>query len=267
MNISELKLVTKKFVISVNKILYKYDGGHTWLRGIGRMVLSYMNMDNILEDMNLFHKYVKRGDILDFGAGSGYNAVLLAQMGFNIKAVDVDNYTEYGKNLYNKQMAQDQKKLWSELSKNYKNIEFTHYHNTLPYKKNSFDAVLAYAVLEHVAPKKVTQVLAELHRVLKPKGILYITRLPRKYSWTEFVAKKLGLGCHEKLYGDQEMTKILMKSKFRVIEKQFEEVLPAYPESITNRLYPLLKNLNKLLLHTPLKYLSHHLRIVSVVNK
>jgi len=188
-------------------------------------------------------------------------------MGLKIKGVDVNNYDEYGKNLYNKQMVQDQKKLWKKLSKNIKNLEFTHYHNVLPYKKNLFDAVLAYAVLEHVPPKKVPRVLAELHRVLKPKGILYITRLPRVFSWTEYVAKKFGLGCHDKLYGDSEMTKILTKSKFRVIEKQFEEVMPAYPESITNRIYPLLKNLNKILLYTPLMYLSHHLRIVAVAEK
>ncbi|KKQ35142.1 MAG: Methyltransferase type 11 [Candidatus Nomurabacteria bacterium GW2011_GWB1_37_5] len=267
MNLTKLNSITREFIDCIDKLLSVSKGQHVWLTSVGKMVHSSMNKDIILEDMNLFHKYVKRGDVLDFGAGSGYNATLLAQMGLNIKAIDVDNFAVYGKNIYNKQMVQDQNKLWNKLSKGYKNLEFAHYRNVLPYKKNSFDAVLAHAVLEHVPPKKVPRVLAELHRVLKPKGILYITRLPRVFSWTEYVAKKFGLGCHDKLYGDSEMSKILAKSKFRVIEKQFEEVMPAYPESITNRIYPLLKNLNKILLYTPLRYLSHHLRIVAVVEK
>lgn len=267
MDLEKLKLITNDFIKSVNKLLSRSKDEHIWLNGVGKMVLSLMNMDNILEDMNLFKKYVKRGKILDFGTGSGYNAILLAQIGFNVKGADVNNYIEYGKNNYNKLMAQDQKKLWNEFSKNLNNLTFTHYNNVLPYKQNTFDAVLAYAVLEHIPSTNIPNVLAEIRRVLKPKGILYITRLPRKFAWTEHFAKSLGLGCHEKLYGDQEMTKILIKSKFRVIEKTFEEVLPAYPESITNILYPLLKNMNKLLLYTPFKYISHHLRIVSMVNK
>lgn len=267
MDIEELKFITKGFTRSVNKLLAHSKNEHVWLSGVGKMVLSLMNMYNILEDVNLFKKYVKRGEILDFGTGSGYNALLLARSGFNVKGIDVNNYVKYGKNNYNKLMTEDQRKLWNELSKNSKKLIFTHYNNALPYKQNTFDAVLAYAVLEHIPSNNIPNVLAEIRRVLKPKGLLYITRLPRKFAWTEHVAKSLGWGCHEKLYGDQEMTKILIKSKFKIIDIAFEEVLPAYPESITNMFYPLLKNMNKLLLHTPFKYFSHHLRIVSMVNK
>jgi len=63
------------------------------------------------------------------------------------------------------------------------------------------------------------------------------------------------------------MSRILIKSKFNIIEESYEETVPAYPESITNFLYPFLSIANKLLLRTPLKYFSHHLRIVSKVIK
>lgn len=267
MNIKKLKAITNKFTNSVNNLLSHPTDDHVWLNGIGKMVLSLMNLDNILEDMNLFKKYVKKGEVLDFGAGSGYNSMLLLQNGFKVKGVDVNNFVEYGKNSYNKMFAQDQKRLWSELSRNSKNLEFTHYKKKLPFKDNTFDGVLAYAVLEHIPPANIPSVLAELRRVLKAGGILYITRLPRKLAWAEHAAKMMGFGCHEKLYGDQEMTSILIESKFRVIEKVYEEVVPAYPESITNRLRPLLKVVDKILMQTPFKYFSHHLRIVSIVKK
>lgn len=266
MNNKELKIITSEFVSIVNKLLSVSSANHAWLHSVGNMVLSLMNLDIVLEDMNKFDEYVKKGTVLDFGCGSGYNSVLLANMGFCVKGVDVDNYTEYQKNTYNKLMVEDQQRLWSELSKKSKGLSFSHYNNTLSFARDTFDAVLAHAVLEHVPAHKVPIVLAEIHRVLKPGGILYITRLPRSLSWTEHLARAMHIGCHEKLYRDQEMSKILYKSKFEVIRQEYEEVIPAYPESITNVLHPFLNKLNKILLHTPIKIFSHHLRIVAKAN-
>jgi 2-polyprenyl-3-methyl-5-hydroxy-6-metoxy-1,4-benzoquinol methylase len=263
-NNKELKIITSEFISSVNKLSSASSVNHVWLRSVGKMVLSLMNLEIIREDMNIFKEYVvKKGIVLDFGCGSGYNSVLLANMGFWVKSVDVNNYTEYRKNEYNKLMAEDQRRLWNELSKKSKRLSFSHYSNTLSFKRNTFDAVLAHAVLEHVPVNKVPTVLAEIHRVLKPKGVLYISRLPRSLSWSEHLARVMRIGCHEKLYGDQEMVKILHKSKFEVFRQEYEEVIPAYPESITNLLYPFLIKLNKFLLHTPIKIFSHHLRLVA----
>ncbi|PJE62896.1 hypothetical protein COU88_02505, partial [Candidatus Roizmanbacteria bacterium CG10_big_fil_rev_8_21_14_0_10_39_6] len=95
MNLAEFNSTTNEFIRSVNELLIRSKDKHVWLRGVGKMVLSLMNMDILLEDMNLFHKYVKRGEVLDFGAGSGYNTSLLAKMGLKIIGVDVNNYDEY----------------------------------------------------------------------------------------------------------------------------------------------------------------------------
>ncbi len=267
MNQKKLKFITSVFSDSVREVLSDLKGDHLWLNGVGKMVLSKMNEEIILEDMILFKKYLKNGEVLDFGTGSGYMALLFANDGFKVKAVDIDNYDEYGKNEYNLLMTQDQKKLWGKFTRDFKNLIFAHYKDDLPYKDNSFEGVCAYAVFEHIPVSKIPNVLNEIHRVLKPEGVLFVSRLPRKLAWSEHLAKILGLGYHKKLFWDHEMSQFLVKSNFKIIKESYEEIVPAYPESITNYLYPFLKTTNKLLLWTPLKYFSHHLRIVSKINK
>lgn len=44
----------------------------------------------------------------------------------------------------------------------------------LPFKNDSFDVVTLLAVIEHLDPERVIAVLEEIHRVLKPGGILVV---------------------------------------------------------------------------------------------
>lgn len=262
MEIKTLNQITRYFEETVDDILSKQGGERVWLKGVGKMVHSKMNLDLILEDLNLFSKYTPNGTILDFGAGSGHISLLLANMGYETKATDINNYAENGQNVYNKMMVEDQLKLWGAFSRCYNNLSFTHYKNVTPYKDGTFDAVMAYAVLEHVPVGLVSTVLKELKRVLKPEGILYISRLPRRLSLSEFIARHLNMGYHEKLYWDKEAQEVLTNSGFAIVEKAYEEAVPAYPETVTNKLFPVLKVYNKLLLKTPLRVFSHHLRFV-----
>jgi len=262
MDVAKLTEITRHFDQTVGALLKQQGSDRGWLKGVGEMVQSKMNLDLILEDMNLFSTYVPNGPILDFGAGSGYVSLLLASMGYQTKAVDIDNYSVYSQNTYNKAMVEDQQRLWFELSKNLKNLSFSHYASTLPYKTEEFNAVMAYAVLEHIPDSMIGGTLSEIRRVLKPQGLLYISRLPRKKSASEYLARHLHLGCHERLYKDSEARELLTKAGFGIVAEHYEEVLPAYPEALTNALFPVLKPLNKLLLKTPLKLISHHLRFI-----
>lgn len=45
----------------------------------------------------------------------------------------------------------------------------------LPFPSNSFDVVCLLEVLEHIQPKKTFAVLKELHRVVKPTGIVFVS--------------------------------------------------------------------------------------------
>lgn len=50
-----------------------------------------------------------------------------------------------------------------------------------PFNDNTFETVAMREVLEHICPKKQTDVLGELHRILKPTGYLILT-VPY-YKW------------------------------------------------------------------------------------
>ena len=263
MNKNSLLQTTHFFSTTVADLLSKKGGAHVWLRGIGNMVKSKMNLEIIRKDLVDFKKHLPTGNVLDFGCGSGFNSLLLADDGYDVTAVDLNSYNKYEKSEYNRTMTEDQIDLWNTLKQKYSNLNFLHYEDKLTYDDNSFDAVFAYAVLEHVPDALIPTVLAEIKRVLKPKGKLFMSRLPRKLSISEYIANRLHLDAHEKLYWDKEAMEVLNKAGFEIKEKSYLEILPAYPENITNTLFPILKTLDNILSVTPLKYFSHHLRLVS----
>jgi ubiquinone/menaquinone biosynthesis C-methylase UbiE len=99
----------------------------------------------------------------------------------------------------------------------------------LPFDDDSFDMVVSCGVLEHV--EKPDSSLDEIRRVLKPEGTLYVTNLPNRYSYTEKVAKLLGLYYHGQLPNDRVYTKrtvheLLRRHGFGVLEFRRVHMLP-----------------------------------------
>src|SRR5215212_5849624 len=64
----------------------------------------------------------------------------------------------------------------------------------LPYDDDAFDAVLSLGVLEHVSDPDAS--LEELRRVLRPGGTLYVYKLPNRFSYLEWIARRVGLYYH-----------------------------------------------------------------------
>jgi len=262
MNKEEFINNTQLFQSVISKQLTDVPYGHLWLNGIKKMLQSKMNLEVIRRDLKVLTAHCQHGSVLDFGCGSGYLALLLAKMGYNVNAIDINSYVTYNKSDYNDIMTKDQQNLWTQLTKIDSRLTFSHYTDQIPYGDKTFDIVVAYAVLEHVPEKLISHVLGEIKRVLKPKGILFISRLPRTLSIPEYLAKTLRLDAHEKLYSDKEAVQVLENEGFKIIEQSLVEIVPAYPETITNALAPTLLLLDKILSHTPLRYFSHHLRII-----
>lgn len=93
---------------------------------------------------------------LDFGSGEGIFSWLLTQKIKDVYAYDVD------------------KRKIERARKRFPDVKFLYGNSPkrLPFRDSFFDAVVAGHVLEHVQNEK--QTIAEIHRILKPNGVLYV---------------------------------------------------------------------------------------------
>jgi SAM-dependent methyltransferase len=92
---------------------------------------------------------------------------------------------------------------------------------TLPFENDFFDVVTMLAVFEHIEPDRLSGVLSEIRRVLKPGG-LYILTTPAK--WTDKLLRAMaGLGLvsrqeiedHKDVYDHTKIIAVLRQANFR----------------------------------------------------
>lgn len=94
----------------------------------------------------------------------------------------------------------------------------------LPYESNTFNAVVASGVLEHVPMDYES--LKELYRVLRPDGVLLISYLPNRLSvheWYQRVIKKTNF--HRRFYGLAEAEQLVKHCGFFPIESGYHTYL------------------------------------------
>lgn len=99
----------------------------------------------------------------------------------------------------------------------------------LPYDDASFDAVLSCGVLEHVEDPDAS--LDELARVLRTGGVLYVYKLPNRFSYLEHIAKRMGLYFHgfeafDRLYTPATARGLLTRHGYAVHEVHLANMLP-----------------------------------------
>ncbi len=95
----------------------------------------------------------------------------------------------------------------------------------LPYESGAFDAVIGTAVLEHVPND--SESLKELYRILKPGGLLIVTTLPNRYSYTEWLNRQLQRPHHLRLYSLNETKQTFLHHGFLPIESGYHQVFPS----------------------------------------
>ena len=101
-------------------------------------------------------------DILDLGTGLGQNAVYFAKQGFNVSALDISDY------------AVDYLQNWAKEEKLDICVKVGDMHS-LPYDDDAFDCVYAYHVISHTDSPGVEKAIAEIERVLRPGGEVYLS--------------------------------------------------------------------------------------------
>jgi SAM-dependent methyltransferase len=140
----------------------------------------------------------------------------------------------------------------------------------LPYDDNLFDVVIGSGVLEHVPND--SECLKELWRIIRPGGVLVITFLPNRYSYTEWLNRRLGNPHHLRLYTRAEAVHMLMHHGFLTEEAGYHQVIPTlsgpggggiFESAAANRLVNLLFSANARLEKLwPIKLLSTNIFVI-----
>jgi SAM-dependent methyltransferase len=152
--------------------------------------------------------------ILDWGCGKGHITHLLRSRGFDVTSCDISRDSD------DSTFGQETP-LIEELGISV--VPLVH-PSKLPFADSSFDCVVSFGVLEHVRSDHDS--LVELHRVLKPGGVFYVTFLPYFLSWTQAVSRVRGNRYHDRLYNKRGLGRLAGETGFRVCWLERGQLLP-----------------------------------------
>jgi len=169
-------------------------------------VASDLGLGRYIKNADRIKRYLPQGRILDWGCGLGQMSYLLKNRGFEVVSFDLDT----GGRKFLEQFAQP--------------LVLGRDPVKLPFFDAEFDAILSSGVLEHVADPLAS--LEEIRRVMKPKGLLFIFRLPNRYSYIEFISDRLRRGDHPVKYAKKEICALLEQFGFKVLQFGYQGLLP-----------------------------------------
>jgi SAM-dependent methyltransferase len=142
----------------------------------------------------------------------------------------------------------------------------------LPYADASFDAILSCGVLEHVQDPDAS--LEELRRVLRPGALLYVYKLPNRFSYLERIAKAAGLSYHgqaehDRLYTITSSRALLVSHCFDLLEIRYANMLPlTLTGRVVTALAPALWAANRTLARIPLlNRVATNVELVAVASR
>jgi SAM-dependent methyltransferase len=131
----------------------------------------------------------------------------------------------------------------------------------LPYADASFDVVVSFGVLEHVANDAAS--LAEIARILRPGGLFFCFFLPTRLSWTQAVARGGGDSYHDRLYTRASVETLLHHAGFSLGDLWYRQVFPK--NTVHYPAFRLFERMDQLLTrYTPLRYFATNIEFVAV---
>ena len=101
-------------------------------------------------------------EVLDFGCGVGRNSFFMTEIGLTVYGIDIsENAIEHAK--------------YKKIDKKNLSTHFKVYNGSnIPFKDNEFDFVISHGVLDHVLMDKAKELMKEIHRVIKPNGLMQL---------------------------------------------------------------------------------------------
>ncbi|MFA5108970.1 MAG: class I SAM-dependent methyltransferase [Patescibacteria group bacterium] len=195
--------------------------------------------------------------ILDFGCGSGFTSFVLSKMGYLVEAIDIYDVGEEIQDVFKTAGKSSQMTLWKNITDCSINLNFNYFDGThIPFTDAQFDHIFVHAVIEHVPSQILDKVITEMTRVLKPSGLIVISRTPNRYALTEFLVRS-----HEILFSRKELLKKFSSSfepVFCAMTDFFPEHFPGVLQKIANIITRPLALLDATISRTPLSLFSHH---------
>jgi 2-polyprenyl-3-methyl-5-hydroxy-6-metoxy-1,4-benzoquinol methylase len=130
----------------------------------------------------------------------------------------------------------------------------------LPYDSESVHVLLSVGVLEHVSNERAS--LAEISRVLKPRGVFFCFFLPARLSWTQQISRWRGDNYHDRLYTKKRVRRMLQSTGMEVLDIWYRQMLPKNSVRYPN--FRLFERMDQYLTErTLLRYFATNLEFVS----
>jgi SAM-dependent methyltransferase len=107
-------------------------------------------------------KEKKLSKILDLGCGEGRHIIYLAQEGFQMYGLDISETA----------ILKAKKWIWQEMQEA---VLVDSDMIKIPYGNNFFDGIIAVNVIYHNCLADIQKTVGEVHRILRPLGLFYLT--------------------------------------------------------------------------------------------
>lgn len=213
----------------------------------GYAVVSNLNWLRYQKQLAEITKLIPRNSkVLDIGCGVGTTSAVIKLVKPDADVIGIDI---------------EKRPTWEDYQKQYNVKYFIDDALSLKFKKDEFDVVVSFGVIEHVTDDK--KFIAENLRILKRRGFGVILNIPNKYSINEFLARKLSQYHHERKYNMPEIKSLLISAGIRnfTIKRRF--LIPAQVNRVSsflgktfNIFYSELDFIDRLLCKSPLNMLA-----------
>lgn len=258
--------------IALQELVKVVDNDEKWLANITTMYQSKVYRASVIEDVLTFKrkfpsKSLKSKLVIDFGCGAGISSLMLASLGYQVKALEYSGTWVDGppQNEVNFQVHQYQKAhntIMQSFLEYSQNISFNLYSSMKELEEFTLEPSILFmsAVWEHLSDSVKSDLKESLLNGRNFESI-YICKLPRFFSYQERLARFCGINSHSNLYTKRKIQMEFKNTPYKITWLELDEVLPNYPLGIANRLFMLRKNVFLGHLFRILKPMSHDFRI------